>query len=130
MQLKRVEMDEPTNNGRGVMSGRFTLRNQFSQGNAIAKRTRELRQAIFEAVSPEQVKAVITKLAELAADGDAVAARLFLEYTCGRPAQSVELSGPDGNPLELQGLMVKIMAALNEYPAARFAVAKALHESA
>jgi hypothetical protein len=103
--------------------------NRISTGNLIARRTRELRQAIFEAVTSEQVKTVIGKLADMACEGDAVAARLFLEYTCGRPTQSVELSGVDGGPLDVQGFMVKIMAALSEYPEARFKVAAVLHES-
>jgi hypothetical protein len=52
--------------GRDRVTGRFGPGNLISKGNAVALRTRELRQAIFDAVDAGAVQAVIRKLAALA----------------------------------------------------------------
>ena len=90
----------------------------------------ELRQAVLDAVTFDQVKAVINKLAEQAGNGDVSAARVFLEHTCGKPPQALELSGPDGESLGLDpaGLMPTILVALAEHPEAKIAVAAALQK--
>ena len=110
------------------LNGRFAHGNRLAGGNLLAQRTREMRQSIFDAVGPDQVRAVIATMANQAADGDVAAARVFLEYTCGKPAQSIELSGPDGGPLgvDVHSVTAVIMMALADDPAARFKVAKAL----
>jgi predicted ArsR family transcriptional regulator len=59
----------------------------------------EHRDALLNAATPDRIKTVADKLAELAADGDVQAAKVWLEYTCGRPAQALELSGPGDEPL-------------------------------
>jgi hypothetical protein len=88
----------------------------------------ELRQALLDAADPAAVARVGRKLAELAEAGDVQAAKVFLEYACGRPAQAVELSGPDGEPLgvdwsRLQGVLLE---ALGRFPEAKEVVAVAL----
>ena len=115
------------------LNGRFAKGNRVGVGNLLAQRTREMRESIFDCVTADQVKAVVKKMGEQAVDdGDVAAARVFLEYTCGKPAQSVELSGADGGPLGIDVASVSriIMVALAEYPEARFRVASALREVA
>lgn len=130
-------MNEPSSNGtpadgRDATSGRFEPGNRFSKGNTIAQRTRELRRAIFDAVETGDVEQVIKKLLEDAKGGDTVAAKLFLEYTCGRPSQSIEVTGKDGEPIggpDLSVLIGSVMAALAPFPEARFAVAASLYRT-
>jgi hypothetical protein len=47
----------------------------------------------------------------------------------GKTPTAVEISGPDGGSVNVSGLMAKIMVALAEHPAARIAVAAALHQA-
>lgn len=119
---------QPPNPGR-LPNGHFAVGNKHGPGNPNALRQYELRKAILESSSPEKVKAVAHKLLKLAIEKDDVAAcKLYLEYTVGRPAQAVEISGPDGTALapDLVRLRVAILGALDGDPAARFKVARAL----
>ncbi len=68
--------------------GRFTAGNRFGVGNPYAKRTGELRAALLDSVTPEDMRAVARKLVELARGGDTVAARLLLDRVLGRPLES------------------------------------------
>jgi hypothetical protein len=90
----------------------------------------ELRQAILDAVTVDQVKAVIDKLRELAGDGDVAAARVFLEHVIGKPVQALELSGPEGESLgvEMVTLTTTILASLAGHPEAKLVVAAALQK--
>ena len=45
-----------------------------------------LRQAALAAITPDQVRAILAKMAELALTGDVQAAKLVLAYAIGRPA--------------------------------------------
>jgi hypothetical protein len=130
-------MNEPSTNGvpsggRDPISGRFEPGNRFSTGNSIAQRTRELRRAIFDAVQAGDVEQVIRKLMEQAKAGDTASAKLFLEFTCGRPSQSVEVTGRDGEPLggpDLSMVISSVMAALAPFPDARVALAASLYRT-
>ena len=129
------DMSEPSRNGtapggRDPMSGRFSPGNRFSQGNSVARRTRELRQAALEAVTVDQVRAVIGKLAELAANGDVPAARVFLEHVIGKPTQVLELSGPDGEALgvDMARLVATIQTAVANFPEVKFGIAAELQK--
>jgi hypothetical protein len=56
----------------------------------------ELRRAVLEVETPERVRAVIDKMREQAAAGDASAARVYLDHVIGRPVQAVALTDADG----------------------------------
>jgi hypothetical protein len=92
----------------------------------------DLRQALLEAVSPDDVRSVAGKLLELARAGDVPAAKIWLDYVIGRPAQAVELSGPGGAALDLDlgRLTGEVLAALAGYPEARIVVAARLRSLA
>ena len=119
-----------SHSGRDRVTGYFQKGNNFSQGNSLARRTRELRQATLDAVTVEQVKAVITKLAELAGNGDVPAARVFLDHVIGKPTQALELSGPDGEALgqDMGKVLTTIQTALANLPEAKFALAAELQK--
>jgi hypothetical protein len=116
--------------GRDPVTGYFRKGNNYSRGNAGARRMHELRQAVLDAVNVDQVKNVINKLAELAGNGDVAAARVFLEHCIGKPVQALQLSGPDGQSLgpDLNAITPTILTALAEHPEAKIVVAAALQK--
>jgi hypothetical protein len=83
-------------NGKDPVSGRFVEGHRLSVGhrgvNATARRIAELRRMLVECTTEEQIKAAFHRLYELGMDGDVAALKLFLEYTCGRPPQGIEVS--------------------------------------
>ena len=73
--------------------GRFAPGNRAAVGNPNNKRMFELRRALLDAIEPAAIEKAIHKIADLAAGGDVAAARLLLEYGCGKPVQGIEVSG-------------------------------------
>lgn len=69
-------------------NGRFTQGNAGGPGNPHAGQVSQLRAAILEAVSAEDVAAIIEQLISKARQGDLAAAREILDRTVGKPAQS------------------------------------------
>ena len=119
-----VPPSSPVSNGRDNL-GRFGAGNAHGKGHAGHKRMAELRGAVLEAATPEVVSAITKKLAMLALqEGDVAAARLVLEYSCGKPIQGIELSGPEGEPLARSAeLSTALGAALSPFSEeVRFAV--------
>ena len=72
-------------------TGRFGPGNNFGQGNPHAKRVAQLRTALLNAVSPEDLEAIIQALVQKARQGDVYAAREVLDRTLGK-AESLDLS--------------------------------------
>lgn len=118
-------MSEHNGNGRDPMTGYFAPGNKLAKGNPNARRMHELRKSVLEAGSPEDIQAVIRKMAEMGRGGDVMAARCYLEYVVGKPVQAVELSNADGAGIELTSVVATIMVALGDDPAARTKVAAA-----
>lgn len=75
--------------GRDV-HGRFAPGNRAGQGNPFAKRVAELRSAFYEAVSREDLAAVVRALVEKARAGDVPAAREVLERLLGK-AEAIDV---------------------------------------
>tara|TARA_R110002033_G_scaffold38415_1_gene77764 strand:+ start:416 stop:754 length:339 start_codon:yes stop_codon:yes gene_type:complete len=86
-------------NGRDK-SGKFTEGNPGGPGNPHAKKIAEYRRAVRDAFSKDHVLSVLNSMyARACGDGkDAVpASRVFLEYTIGKPKESVEVSAGEGS---------------------------------
>lgn len=69
-------------------SGRFVQGNAGGPGNPHAKRVGELRTALLDTVTPEDMQAVVKALVEAAKGGDVAAARVLFERTLGRPVEA------------------------------------------
>src|SRR5262249_30281846 len=69
--------------------GRFAACNPGGPGNPFARRTAQLRKALCEAVSAEEMTALGRVLLQKATEGDMAAAKLLLAYAVGRPADVV-----------------------------------------
>jgi hypothetical protein len=59
----------------------------------MAKLKAEIREAFYDAVSPEDLAEIAKKLVQQAKAGDIVAAKVVLERVLGRVSQAIELSG-------------------------------------
>jgi hypothetical protein len=120
----------PTRNGRHP-DGRFNYGHKFARGNPVHRRMAALRGALLDATTPEDVKAVGAKLAELAKGGDVQAAKVWLDAVIGRPVQAVALTDADGEPLaglDWGRVQAGILEALGPFSEARVAVALKLRE--
>ena len=83
------------NGGRGPNhgpDGRFLPGCKPGPGSPLAKRAAELKAAILEAVTPEEIHAVMAKLHAMALAGDVLAAKVWLERVLGKADQPVNLS--------------------------------------
>jgi hypothetical protein len=60
----------------------------------------ECLEELLEAADSKEAKALAIKLLAKALTGDTKAAQLVAERTQGKPSQKVEVSGPDGGPMQ------------------------------
>ena len=75
--------ESPAVNGRDG-AGRFTPGNPGGPGNPYAKRVAALRAAMLDAVTEEDVRAIVGKLVELAKAGNVPAAKEVLDRCLGK----------------------------------------------
>jgi hypothetical protein len=88
-------MDAPspdTPHGRDAL-GRFTPGHKGGPGNPFARRSAAIRSAFLNAISQQDLQAIVRTLVEKAKAGDLVAAKLILLWAIGRPDDPVH---PDG----------------------------------
>jgi hypothetical protein len=69
--------------------GRFLPGHQGGPGNPFARRSAAIRTAFLEAISPQDIRAIVRTLVEKAKAGDLVAAKLVLLWAIGRPSDPV-----------------------------------------
>jgi hypothetical protein len=87
-------MNEPSStedNGRDS-SGRFTNGNTLARGNPLAKHVGRLRAALLDAVTDEDMKAVIRAMLEKAKGGNVAAAKIVLDRCLGS-SEAVDMVG-------------------------------------
>jgi hypothetical protein len=68
--------------------GRFGPGNAGGPGNPYTAQVGRLRAALMEAVTEDDLRAVVKALVERAKAGDVAAARLLLERVLGRPLEA------------------------------------------
>lgn len=76
-----------TSEGKDPKTGRFLPGNRIGQGNPHAKKAHALRNALFSAVTEEDIDAVIRALIDEAKGGDVPAARELLDRCLGKPVE-------------------------------------------
>jgi hypothetical protein len=94
--------------------GRFAKGNKAGTGNPYARRVAMLRRAMLRVVKPDDLQAIIVKLILLACTGDVAAARLVLQYTLGKPTESVDPDTLDLQELELAKQRLAFRPELDE----------------
>ncbi|MEZ4270158.1 MAG: hypothetical protein R3C68_01580 [Myxococcota bacterium] len=101
-------------NGR-IASGRFAVGNKGGPGNPHARRVAKLRSLLLNAVTDDELHAIVLKLVDLAKGGDLAAIREVLNRTVGKPETPA-----DPDRLELERLRLE-SELLNANSSARFA---------
>jgi hypothetical protein len=83
--------------------GRFAPGNAGGPGNPFAAKTAQLRSALMDAVTDDDIQAVAQTLIQEARSGNVQAGRELLDRTLGKAHQTktTELTGPGGQPFEL-----------------------------
>jgi hypothetical protein len=99
-------MVAPSTNGKRKTNGQFGTGNTFGKGNPHAAKVAQLRSALIEHITPEDLKEIVTALLTQAKAGDIASCKLLLPYLVG-PAPTV--CEPDA--IELQGLERKAKIA-------------------
>ena len=79
--------------------GRFASGNSGGPGNPFARRVAELRIALFDAVTPEDLRYLAGQLVVLAKNGDLAACKLLFSYVLGKPAPAVNPDALDWEEL-------------------------------
>jgi hypothetical protein len=81
--------------------GRFTRNNKGGPGNPYARQTAALRQAMLDAMTGEDIHAMVRQLIQKACDGDVSAIRLALAYGIGKPDKTVDPDTLDAQEFKL-----------------------------
>src|SRR6185437_5760462 len=92
--------------------GRFTLGNELGLGNPFARQVAILRQTLLDALTPEDLIAVMQALIAKAKTGDVAATKLLLAYGLGKPAPTVDPDRLDVAEGELFRQEAKMIAEL------------------
>ena len=85
--MKKKEPSTNGDNGKDSL-GRFEQGNKYGMGNPFAKKTAQLRAALLNTVTPDDVAVVIKVLIRLARGGDLVAVKELLDRAVGRPVEA------------------------------------------
>src|SRR5882724_4255653 len=100
-------------------NGRFTPGNRGGSGNPFARQVAALRQALLDAVSPDDMAAVAQALVAKAKQGDVSAAKVLLAYLVGKPAPAPDpdrLAVDEVGRFRDQAGLLKLMTPLFHAP--------------
>ena len=95
----QASSSEPAESNGRRHDGKFGPGNNFGRGNPTAKHAQRLRQLFVTAVTEDDIKAIVTKLVELAKAGDIQAANLLLTRALGKPSTSDHSLPIDSEPI-------------------------------
>jgi len=87
--------------------GRFAPGNAGGPGNPFAGRVARLRSLLLDAISEDELRAIVEAVAKKAKGGDLTAAKMVLDYCVGKPAAAVDV-----DKIELQA--AKLQRELSE----------------
>lgn len=108
-------------NGTHTADGRFAAGNPGGPGNPHAGQVAKLRAVLLDAVTEEDMLAVVLKLLELAKGGDVAAVKLLLDRTVGKPlevpvivvqSQTVQTVQTEVSPEELEQMRAEVRARI------------------
>jgi hypothetical protein len=124
-------MSEYNGNGRDPMSGRFAPGAKAGPGSGLSRRMYEIKKWFVGSATVEELTKARAKLVEMMLDGDPAATRLYWESIMGKPTQSVQLSGPEGQPLgmDVAAFTSVVLAALAKHPEAKAEIITALESA-
>jgi len=85
-----IDQPSPSGDNGRAGNGRFAAGNRLAKGNPFAKRVAELRAALFDAVTPDDIRAVVQMLVSNAKAGDVASIKELLQRLLG-PSQPDDL---------------------------------------
>lgn len=94
MAKKKAKRKPRTHGSTGRNSnGQFTEGNKCSVGNASSgdSRSKELKKALYDAVTEEDIKTIVAKLIEKAKDGEVIAIKELFDRLWGRAKQELDI---------------------------------------
>jgi microcystin degradation protein MlrC len=77
-----------TGNSGRTPKGTFAPGNRIAKGNPASRRQHELAVAVREAITVDELQAILAKLRDLALAGDTTAAALLLSHAIGKPREA------------------------------------------
>ena len=98
--IQALETEPAGTDGRDN-AGKFSAGNSFGRGNPVARHAQRLRQLFVQAVTEDDVTAIVKKLVAMAKDGDIQAANLLLTRALGKPSTSEVTLPLDDVPIVL-----------------------------
>jgi hypothetical protein len=98
--IQALETEPAGTDGRDN-AGKFSAGNSFGRGNPVARHAQRLRQLFVQAVTEDDVTAIVQKLVAMAKDGDIQAANLLLTRALGKPSTSEVTLPLDDVPIVL-----------------------------
>ena len=88
------------NNGHDE-KGRFTKGNEGGPGNPYAKQAAELKAALYNAVTEQDIEEIAAKLIASAKRANIPAIKELFDRLWGKAPQDVNLGGQEDNPIEV-----------------------------
>ena len=80
-------------------NGQFAPGNTLGKGNPHAPRVNQIRALLFSTATLEDLAEVIVKMVEQAKGGDRFARKELLDRMIGKPKETLQLTGDDGQPI-------------------------------
>ena len=87
----------PSTNGSRKTNGQFGDGNKYGKGNPHGQKVAQLRTAMMEAITSEDIQAIVGALITKAKEGDIPAIKILLPYMVGLAPQAIN---PDDVELE------------------------------
>ena len=87
---KKDEQTAPEQTGR-AKNGRFTKGNKAAAGNPYTRKAAAMRKALYNAITSEDIKRIVTTLKEQAIAGDLKAIALLFERVLGTAQAGIDL---------------------------------------
>jgi len=103
MGISQIQPSPNGSNGRGT-NGRFAKGNPGGPGNPRAKQVALVRSMLLDAVTEDDIRAIVQTLVQKAKDGDVAAARELLNRVFGKPLSPMD---PERLALEKASLALR-----------------------
>ena len=108
--------------GRDSM-GRFTTGNPGGPGNPHSRQVADIRRAMVEAVSEDDLQAIVATLIAKAKAGNIMAAREVLDRLLGKPKASMDLTTDTSDSLTEEQIHQRLTLLIASEPAVRTEIA-------
>ena len=108
-KLKITPVPSPNGDNGRDNRGRFTPGNKGGTGNPYAKKAAQIRKALYEAVSADDIRGIVDAIKDKAAAGDLRAAEIILDRLLGKADIGIDV-------LERLEALEKAIQSKNEEP--------------